>query len=155
MSATLCFSLALQVMHRSKLIRIETVLYEIRLLPSRYLAKTSYLFRKTVTCQRVFLPDNPRDQEPSNRLLSRHKGKERVCGEKGGTTSFSGLFPYDNGKGGKRPWHRPVTWRKKHPEIVGVRNKLDCFRFRAKHTNRTSGKNLSWRRLLTGPHFEY
>ena len=82
------------VMRRSKLIRIETVLHEIRLLPSRYLAKTSYLFRKTINCQRVFLPDNPRDQEPSNRLLSRHKGKERVYGEKGvGETSFSGLFP--------------------------------------------------------------
>ena len=32
---------------------------------------------------------------------------------------------------------------------------MNVFRFRAKHTNRISGKNLSWCRLQTGPHFEY
>ena len=28
-------------------------------------------------------------------------------------------------------------------------------RFLGKHTNRIAGKNNSWRRLLTGPQFEY
>ena len=32
---------------------------------------------------------------------------------------------------------------------------MTFFRFRAKHTNRISGKNLSWCRLLTGPYFEH
>jgi len=32
---------------------------------------------------------------------------------------------------------------------------MTVFRFRAKHTNRISGKSLSWRRLINGPHFEY
>ena len=32
---------------------------------------------------------------------------------------------------------------------------MTVFGFQAKHTKRISGKNLSWRRPLTGPHFEY
>ena len=32
---------------------------------------------------------------------------------------------------------------------------MTVFRFRPKHTNRISGKNLSWCILLTGIHFEY